>query len=1858
MKRKTILSGILTAALLSVSLAFAISNSADVRADGGISYRDAEGGTLTCDDYSELTSDSTTITQGWYVVSSNVTIPTRITTRGEVNIILCDGFTLDAAEGITISNGSDLIIWGQENGSGTLNATAPQKVNSAATALSAIGSGASQTGFDSSFVLNGGTVNAEGLSSSAGVGTSQAMILPSYPALSKPSEFGEIIINGGTLNASGATGIGSASFGVLDSITINGGVVNAVATSSMGTGIGPDVSGTVNKIEINGGEIYAKGDHLHALDTDYTRGGSGIGSTTGSSTVGEITISGGLITAVSGGSLKGAALGYVNNDIVMTPDVLTINPGLTVYVGNDIFDTDDVTLANSTNRIDKLANALVVKIAPCENHVYDGYVQDGDNHRRCCSLCNAFDPDSVSEPHNFAANGICEQCGVKGPVSYIDASGYDATRSTYTTLTSDTRELNDYYMENNYYLDIVDGWYVVSSDIKITPRLRVRGTVNLILCDGATMTATNGIQVGGDATLNVYGQSDMSGTLNAEVTGKNILLHYNSSIGGDFDQDCGEVNIYGGVIKAGAGIDAEAIGHGEVTGSTVPSSGTLTIYEGARISAYDSTGTLAPVAFADQETACRGAYVVIEPCETHEFGDYLIDAGLHYRSCVYCNQEEPHVSHEYSFEYDGDSHWQVCTVCGAEGDHEAHSMSNGTCTVCGYKTSDVPYVDENGDIRYRSDCSRITANTTSLSSGWYVIDSSVDFRLDYDAVNHSFSADYLAVNGDVKIIIADGTSSRISGGIRMANDAKLTIYGQSGQSGELMVIDAPVIRSHAISAASASNSASVIINGSTLSLYGVGEAGYGIGAMGGGIYINTRGRLECNGNNIEAFAQEPVIGENQRVYYLENDDIQGNQSLLPVTGDTDTRARDILEHQYTVFEYCVDHDVADEYVTDGNSHWHQCTACGARIDESAHDYSPYSYDMNGHSRTCSTCGYVDAHEHDWNDNNECNICRVRRYVITYEPNNGIDSNVIDYSFLTDDYRIRNDWDWQPPEADQVIVEWIHNHRYSGYFTKIPVNSNITLTAQWAKVYTITYDPGEGTGTSVFEVVAEGSDITLRDNVEYYSFTAPDGYMFDSWKRESDGATFSSITQIENITEDMTFTAQYVPLVNYNITVECGDHGNISKPANSTSSSSNNREGDMIRISSINPDDGYVLDTIKVVNDTTNEEVKLEHLYMPDYGIDYYFFTMPDSSVTIVVRFKLAPATVSFNKGDTDATGIMDPVEIDIGDSYSLPESTFVPPEGMSFFGWEIGDSDTIYQPGDQYTVNESFTLTAVYGYQVNVEFGSEHEGLVSTLFGNNDDYKVTGSVISYVIPEDTPAEIVIDSITDAYLDAITLNQMNMELGDGCLAVGFGLKPITGYSDYHDLDEDRSFTVTENLNVYFLYLKPITEVALKADDIVIGDDITVTLPDNIELDRNGTLWFDSNNNTFTGEAVCLSEYHYVIGVTPAFGYYFPEEETYTGTINGENAVVEWISDYAITLTGTVTTGHLDVTHVDAVDATTTSTGNIEYWYCEECGKYYSDPALTNEITQTQTLIPMLTPTPTDTPTPTATPTATPTDKPASTPTTKPTVSPTPTTAPAVPTPTINPGRVDREGVEDFVERLYNNCLGRESDAYGKNNWVNEIIYNGMPGGDVARGFLYSDEMKNMNLSDEDFVRTLYSTLLDREPDGEGLANWTKALAEGQSRESIIDGFIDSTEWANICLRFGIYSGGKGIPTITIEPCEDILDFVRRLYEICLEREADPSGLMDWSTALANFRNTGTGVAYGFFFSPEFTGHGFDDAEYVTRLYRTILGREPDQAGLEDWVGRLAAGESRETIFYGFTDSTEFGILCAQYGIQVK
>ena len=85
-------------------------------------------------------------------------------------------------------------------------------------------------------------------------------------------------------------------------------------------------------------------------------------------------------------------------------------------------------------------------------------------------------------------------------------------------------------------------WYVVSSNDTVSTRIEVRGTVNLILADGDTLTALMGIHVPNGDTIRIYAQSDVTGIMG-------MLLIENGGIGTHAEDGGGStIVIHGGEI--------------------------------------------------------------------------------------------------------------------------------------------------------------------------------------------------------------------------------------------------------------------------------------------------------------------------------------------------------------------------------------------------------------------------------------------------------------------------------------------------------------------------------------------------------------------------------------------------------------------------------------------------------------------------------------------------------------------------------------------------------------------------------------------------------------------------------------------------------------------------------------------------------------------------------------------------------------------------------------------------------------------------------------------------------------------------------------------------------------------------------------------------------------------------------------------------------------------------------------------------------------------------------------------------------------------------------------------------------------
>jgi hypothetical protein len=113
------------------------------------------------------------------------------------------------------------------------------------------------------------------------------------------------------------------------------------------------------------------------------------------------------------------------------------------------------------------------------------------------------------------------------------------------------------------------------------------------------------------------------------------------------------------------------------------------------------------------------------------------------------------------------------------------------------------------------------------------------------------------------------------------------------------------------------------------------------------------------------------------------------------------------------------------------------------------------------------------------------------------------------------------------------------------------------------------------------------------------------------------------------------------------------------------------------------------------------------------------------------------------------------------------------------------------------------------------------------------------------------------------------------------------------------------------------------------------------------------------------------------------------------------------------------------------------------------------------------------------------------------------------------------------VTEFVMRLYENCLGRRYDDGGLTNWVDALVSGSMNGYSVTMSFFTSDEMKNSDIDEENFINVCYMTLLNREADATGRSTWLEYLTNGQvSPQEVVLGFCKSEEFNSLCASYGI------------------------------------------------------------------------------------------------------------------------------------
>lgn len=241
----------------------------------------------------------------------------------------------------------------------------------------------------------------------------------------------------------------------------------------------------------------------------------------------------------------------------------------------------------------------------------------------------------------------------------------------------------------------------------------------------------------------------------------------------------------------------------------------------------------------------------------------------------------------------------------------------------------------------------------------------------------------------------------------------------------------------------------------------------------------------------------------------------------------------------------------------------------------------------------------------------------------------------------------------------------------------------------------------------------------------------------------------------------------------------------------------------------------------------------------------------------------------------------------------------------------------------------------------------------------------------------------------------------------------------------------------------------------------------------------------------------------------------------------------------------------------------------------------------------------------------------------------------------------------DDIGDFVDRCYSLTLGREADQEGHDYWCSELTLGHITGSCVAYKFIFSDEFISKNVSDDQYVNTLYALFMGRQADEEGLRFWTEQL-QAVPKGAVFAGFANSKEFYDICEGFNIVAGYFSLE-YDLESLNNVNLFVDRLYYSTLQRTGDLEGQAHWVKGLLDGQFTGASCASFFLLGNEFSNSVKSNDSFVDILYWTFMGRGSDDEGKAFWLSELANGRSREYVFTGFVCSPEFDVICNYYGI---
>ena len=233
--------------------------------------------------------------------------------------------------------------------------------------------------------------------------------------------------------------------------------------------------------------------------------------------------------------------------------------------------------------------------------------------------------------------------------------------------------------------------------------------------------------------------------------------------------------------------------------------------------------------------------------------------------------------------------------------------------------------------------------------------------------------------------------------------------------------------------------------------------------------------------------------------------------------------------------------------------------------------------------------------------------------------------------------------------------------------------------------------------------------------------------------------------------------------------------------------------------------------------------------------------------------------------------------------------------------------------------------------------------------------------------------------------------------------------------------------------------------------------------------------------------------------------------------------------------------------------------------------------------------------------------------------------------------------DASSASAQVMRLYSAMLNRTPDQAGLESNVAGLARIGLLG--LANICVGSAEFQARfgALSNQQFVEQMYVFALGRQGDAAGIASWVAVMNAGATRGQMVVSFSESAE--HQARTAAVLNAGLWVPDAQAQ-------MIARMYDATFDRLPDVAGLAGWTDAL----KAGTSllsIAATFAASAEFQARygTVTNEQFVRQMYQFCLNRVADAGGLALWTNALNSGTSRAQMLLNFSESAEHVALTA-------